>query len=149
MGELQTPFAASRDGTVVSIEAASLALVEVTSYGQKRRLGPESGLLRHPRWSPDGLRIAYTRGGIGTAQIWIREMPSGRENRLVLSDNAVFPVWTHDGRVVYFDPSGGENSILRSGGSAEKMPGKFRTRVSRGDVLSVKTPGGGGWGRRS
>lgn len=40
----------------------------------------------------------------------------------------------------------GEDLILRSSGAVEKMPGKFRARLQPGDVLSVSTPGGGGWG---
>jgi len=42
----------------------------------------------------------------------------------------------------------GEDILLRSGGAVERMPGKFRARVAPGDVLIVRTPGGGGWGRK-
>jgi len=41
----------------------------------------------------------------------------------------------------------GEDRILRAGGREEKMPAKFRTRVHPGDILTISTPGGGGWGR--
>ena len=44
------------------------------------------------------------------------------------------------------DGSPGEDRILHAGGRSERMPGKFRVRVVRGDVLSIATPGGGGWG---
>jgi len=43
--------------------------------------------------------------------------------------------------------STGEDVLLRSGGAEERMPGKFRRRVEAGDVLIVRTPGGGGWGK--
>ncbi len=41
----------------------------------------------------------------------------------------------------------GEDHLTR-GGSTERLAGKFRRRVEEGDVLTIMTPGGGGWGRR-
>jgi N-methylhydantoinase B len=42
--------------------------------------------------------------------------------------------------------SPGKASIIRSGGSIEEMPGKFSTRLRKGDRIRIETPGGGGWG---
>jgi len=43
----------------------------------------------------------------------------------------------------------GQNRIVRAEGGEELMPSKFTTAASIGDVLSIATPGGGGWGRPS
>jgi N-methylhydantoinase B len=49
--------------------------------------------------------------------------------------------------------SGGEpgakglNKLTRSGGETKEMPSKFTVWVQPGDVLSIETPGGGGWGK--
>jgi N-methylhydantoinase B len=41
----------------------------------------------------------------------------------------------------------GRNQLLRAGASAgEELPGKCRLTLQPGDVLSIATPGGGGWG---
>jgi N-methylhydantoinase B len=40
----------------------------------------------------------------------------------------------------------GSASIQRRDGSTEKMPGKFSTRVQKGERIIIHTPGGGGWG---
>jgi N-methylhydantoinase B len=40
----------------------------------------------------------------------------------------------------------GLNLLIRRG-SEKALAGKVEVRVDRGDVLSVRTPGGGGWGR--
>jgi N-methylhydantoinase B len=40
----------------------------------------------------------------------------------------------------------GENVLERANGQTEHLPGKFTTIVQPGDVLSIATPGGGGWG---
>ena len=39
----------------------------------------------------------------------------------------------------------GENVLIR-GGLEEKLPGKVTFQARAGDVLSVRSPGGGGWG---
>jgi len=41
----------------------------------------------------------------------------------------------------------GRNVVIRNGGRVEELPSKFTTWVEPGDVLSIQTPGGGGWGR--
>jgi len=40
----------------------------------------------------------------------------------------------------------GSASILRRDGSTEPMPGKFSTRLRKGERITINTPGGGGWG---
>jgi N-methylhydantoinase B len=40
----------------------------------------------------------------------------------------------------------GRNLVIRPDGRAEEFPSKFTTWVDAGDVLSIETPGGGGWG---
>jgi len=37
--------------------------------------------------------------------------------------------------------------LIRDGGLREELPSKFTTWVQRGDILSIQTPGGGGWGK--
>jgi N-methylhydantoinase B len=41
----------------------------------------------------------------------------------------------------------GKTSVIRSGGAVEEMPGKFSTRLRKGERIRVESPGGGGWGR--
>ena len=41
----------------------------------------------------------------------------------------------------------GKASLVRSDGSVEEMPGKFSTRLRKGERIRVESPGGGGWGR--
>jgi N-methylhydantoinase B len=49
--------------------------------------------------------------------------------------------------------AGGENGrrgrsrLTRAGGEVIELPGKFTARVDPGDILTIDTPGGGGWGR--
>jgi N-methylhydantoinase B len=41
----------------------------------------------------------------------------------------------------------GENVLIREG-EEQVLPGKVELQVAEGDVLSLRTPGGGGWGRK-
>jgi 5-oxoprolinase (ATP-hydrolysing) len=40
----------------------------------------------------------------------------------------------------------GQNSLLRTNGAAETLPAICEASVQPGDVLTIKTPGGGGFG---
>ncbi len=41
----------------------------------------------------------------------------------------------------------GRNAIRHADGRIQEMPGKFTAWLEPGDVLSIETPGGGGWGK--
>jgi len=45
------------------------------------------------------------------------------------------------------DGAPGKAFITRQEGSVEQMPGKFSTRLRKGERIRIETPGGGGWGR--
>jgi N-methylhydantoinase B len=47
------------------------------------------------------------------------------------------------------DGAAGKAHITRNDGSVEQMPGKFSTRLRRGERITIETPGGGGWGKAS
>jgi N-methylhydantoinase B len=61
----------------------------------------------------------------------------------LLSDRRRFPPYGLQG-----GDSGapGSNILIRSNGAREQLPSKFTAWVETGDVLSIETPGGGGWG---
>jgi N-methylhydantoinase B len=44
------------------------------------------------------------------------------------------------------DGAPGRAFITRSNGSIEDIPGKFSTRLRKGERITIETPGGGGWG---
>ena len=41
----------------------------------------------------------------------------------------------------------GRNRMIRANGDVEELGSKFETVAAPGDILSIETPGGGGWGR--
>jgi N-methylhydantoinase B len=45
------------------------------------------------------------------------------------------------------DGAPGKTFITRHDGSIHPMPGKFSTRLRKGERITIETPGGGGWGQ--
>lgn len=43
----------------------------------------------------------------------------------------------------------GKAWVIRAGGSAEEMPGKFSARLAAGDRIKIESPGGGAWRKRN
>lgn len=44
------------------------------------------------------------------------------------------------------DGAKGAAMVIRGGGSPEILPGKFNTRLRKGERIRIESPGGGGWG---
>ena len=81
------------------------------------------------------------RGGDGVTRE-IRFL--SRTQVTVLSDRRRIPPHGENGGS---DGLAGRNVIRYADGRIKEMPGKFTTWLEAGDVLSIETPGGGGWGR--
>jgi N-methylhydantoinase B len=41
----------------------------------------------------------------------------------------------------------GKALVIRADGSSQALPGKFNTRLRKGERIRIETPGGGGWGK--
>jgi len=71
--------------------------------GEPRRFAGGPGADWHPRWSPDGTRIAFVSTRGGTAQIWVIPAGGGEAVRLTdISTGAHDPVWSPDGKQIAF-----------------------------------------------
>src|SRR6266403_1458963 len=56
-----------------------------------------------PRWSPDGLRLAYLSDADGTQQIYVRWMDTGQTARITNLDQAPEAIaWSPDGKMLSF-----------------------------------------------
>ena len=109
-------FDVLENGSLVLERRSPSSLSIVGSGRAPESLPIDAGFLRHPRVSPDGSLIAFTRGGHRVAQVWIHQLEIARTYRLRTSAdpedrNEVFPQWTQDGRLVFFDPYPSANQI--------------------------------------
>jgi serine/threonine-protein kinase len=75
---------------------------EVDRSGRETVVIPDTRRFQHPRWSPEGDRIALTVFGDGLQQIWIYDIPSATLSQLTFEGGNVRPTWSPDGRTVAF-----------------------------------------------
>jgi tricorn protease len=81
--------------------------------GRERVILRDSATLRYPRYSPDGKRIAFNRGGssytrIGylgsnNSQVWVMDKDGMNARRLDMWDGGQYwPCWSDDGKSLYY-----------------------------------------------
>ncbi len=108
-GSGATYFAVATDGTLAVVRGAgskaNRLLTLVDRKGVATRLPLTARGFRHPRFSPDGTRLAFTVGsasGLGMdADVWVYSLSSGSLSRLTFGGN-VYPAWTPGGdRISY------------------------------------------------
>ena len=76
-----------------------------------------------PRFSPDGRFVAYTSIEGGHGDVYVAPFPAGQKRR-VTTDGGYWPVWSRDGRRLYFGRGTGVMAI----------------DVAAGDSFAVGTP---------
>jgi Tol biopolymer transport system component len=126
----------SVDAPFARSATSQLWVVDVES-GESRRISTADAV--HPRWSPGGARIAYwgLREG-GQRDLWTMPVEGG-DPVPVTEDPPVdwSPVWSPDGRHLYFSSDRGGNMNLW------RVPIDERTGALRGSPEPVTTGSGG------
>jgi len=81
----------------------SIWLVDPVTGAQQPLVADQNGN-SHPRWSPDGTRLAYVASGLGgSPQLYVRWMGSGRSARVATLSQAPNDIaWSPDGRTLAF-----------------------------------------------
>jgi N-methylhydantoinase B len=62
----------------------------------------------------------------------------------LLADRRMFGPWGLAGGA---GGAQGKASVIHTGGAVEEMPGKFSTRLKKGERIKIESPGGGSWER--
>ena len=90
---------------------------------------------------PDSGGTGKHRGGNGI----VREIEVLTDSEVtLLSDRRTRGPW---GLAGGGDGAPGTASVIHRDGSVAAMPGKFSTRLRKGERIRIESPGGGGWGR--
>jgi serine/threonine-protein kinase len=141
-------LAVAENGTIAYAPGSALAaanrLVWVDRQGKTRPIGLPQGLYFDPRLSPDGTRVAVTWQTLtaGNGDIWVSDLARNTFTRLSFSEGALSPVWSADGRTIYYsaiDPSGRKTTIMRrpaDGSRAAERVGVVEARA----YLQAVTP---------
>ena len=95
--------ALSASGTLVYVpEAGAAQIVSVDERGIATTLIADKAQYAHPRFSPDGRRLALDVVSAGGVDIWTYDVTSGTPTRLTTAGDNDRPEWTPDGRGVLF-----------------------------------------------
>jgi len=123
-------FSVSNQGVVAVVPETSIpktrVLVLVDAKGKETALDVAPASFFHPRFSPDGTRIAVAIGG-GSASdddIFILDVATRRMRRLTFGQGHGFPTWSLDGkRVLFTNGRSGETGMgmKAADGSGEDM----------------------------
>jgi len=100
--------------------------------GRTEPLIDKPGSYRFPRLSPDGKRLALAMGGDDGWRIWVRDLPKGPGSQVTFNNSATYPVWTPDGRYLFYrgadgiyliraDGAGSPRRLLENGGFPESV----------------------------
>jgi eukaryotic-like serine/threonine-protein kinase len=73
--------------------------------GTPERFAPSQANELHPAFSPDGRWIAYTSDETGSYEVYVRPYPetAGGGKWQISSNGGQVPVWSHDGKNLFFE----------------------------------------------
>ena len=146
-------FSASQNGTLMYTTGGEGGNVQLTWFdrtGKKLDTAGAAGDLQQFSLSPDGTTIAFTRRDeqTGRYHIWTRDLVHSSESRLTFMGGNGFPVWSADGRHIFFSSNrDGPYKLYRKAanntGSEEIVEAAFRLPMDAsrdGRYLFTTTP---------
>ena len=118
VGNTGNAYAAiSASGSLVYEAGTATSQIVLTDLqGRAKMLVPDSKTFGHPRFSPDGKRLAIDVVTAASTDIWIYDIGSGISTRLTSEGNNSRPEWTPDGKQVLY--MGTNHPEQKSGGGA-------------------------------
>jgi hypothetical protein len=148
-GAAPWPESFSPDGAVLALSRAqggqfSIWLLTLGEKPVARRLTSATASEYSPKFSPDGRWLAYVVDQLGRSEVYVRAYPSG-EPIPVSSSGGVGPVWSRDGRTLFYESAqSGERTLISVPVSVDGGTLKLGA-PSR--VLSLAPAGGEEYGR--
>jgi hypothetical protein len=108
-------FSVSNNGNVAFVPGFNNDLIRVSRAGELRVMLPELRRYHSPRISPDGRRIAYDDVTAEGRDVWINSVGSRDVSRATFHLDGHDPVWSRDGRGLYYLAGrGGRLDVFRT-----------------------------------
>ena len=149
-------FGISENGRLVYVPDAGDArvltsrLVVTGRDGAGTPLAEIAGIGWYPRFSPDGMRVAFAAQHTEGTDIWVLDIERGTRTRLTSEgNNRFFPVWSLDGsQLAFADGTGATNRVLLTSADGSGEPETLLDRderqfptswVAGGNVMTLQT----------
>jgi serine/threonine-protein kinase len=127
-------FALSASGTLIYASGdryptPSSTLVRIDRKGAETKLAEVRGVTGGIRISPSGSRLVAfkTLDGSRASDLWMYELPSGTSTRLTFTRDSVWPLFSIDGKSVWFAGGAGMFSMPLDGSNARKLMSESNT----------------------
>ncbi len=106
------PSTWSPDGVLLTAGASGIGAVDTAGGGEPARVVDAEGREGWPDFSPDGTWFAYASDHTGTYQIYARPYPAAEPEYPVTTTGGTRPVWSHDGRRLYYRTGLNDRSLM-------------------------------------
>ncbi|MES2124443.1 MAG: protein kinase [Gemmatimonadota bacterium] len=109
-GVIQTPTSLSSDGRILLYEevgptepeGTGIWVLRLDTDSAPRRLFPLPATGRDGQLSPDGRWVAFQANVASRKEIFVAPFSGEGERRLVSTDGGIEPLWSHDGRELFY-----------------------------------------------
>lgn len=140
--------AVAQDGTLIYVDGGQSAgqrqLTWVDRTGAAHPIDLRTDIFNDPAISPDGTRAAVLVGPIGHGDIWIYDFRQTTFARLTTDGRSATPVWSADGRSVYYssiDTPGRRTRVYRRSADGSGEPAEVASTNLRAYLGSVLRDG--------
>jgi len=148
------PVAVAGNGTLAFIQGRAVAgqvqPVIASRVGTPRSIGATPGVYSTPRVSPDGREVALSLGDGFTAgsqmrnpDIWRMDVATGKSIRVTMTRTSDRPIWSRDGKELFFQTFPGDSTEYVIDLSANARPRAFIHAT--GAILSGDVGPAGGY----
>ncbi len=126
----------------VDVEAnksnSSLWMVAIQG-GEPKRLTTTPGTNNHPRWSPDGSKIAFVSSRSGSAQVWLLPIDGGEPTQLTkLPIDVSGPLWSPKGDKIAFTAEVYPGTTPEETAKKDKEKADAKTKARTYDSLMIR-----------
>jgi Tol biopolymer transport system component len=128
---LQQPGPWSPDGRYLTyvqwlpFEGVAIWVFDMDSREAEPFLYGENAYM-YPAFSPDGRWLAYVSDESGSFEVWVTSFPTREQRMLVSNEGGNAPLWSPDGREIYYRLSN-RLMVVEATGGTELYPGKPHT----------------------